>query len=126
MPYYDIYDDNIRCGRGAATSGPGAQTASVIAGENVTIAIGESCAQPSKQISHEGTGQAYLSHVGDDESLEEYQGDGDWFKIGSIGRLNKTRWILQGSSEVSHVTSSPVGIWESHSTHASRRLFRLR
>jgi hypothetical protein len=42
MPYYDIYDPNIRCGRGAATSGPGTKTATVVAGSEVGFVIGRS------------------------------------------------------------------------------------
>jgi hypothetical protein len=42
MPYYDISDANVRCGRGAATSGPGTKTATVLAGSTVGFAIGRS------------------------------------------------------------------------------------
>lgn len=42
MPYYDIYDANIRCGRGAATSGPGTRTATVLAGDEVGFVVGRS------------------------------------------------------------------------------------
>lgn len=47
MPYYDIYDENIRCGRGAATSGPGTKTAMVLAGSEVAFVIGRSADEVS-------------------------------------------------------------------------------
>ena len=38
-PYYDVYDDNIRCGPGAATSGRGVETAQVVAGEEIGFVV---------------------------------------------------------------------------------------
>ncbi|KAI0122339.1 glycoside hydrolase family 61 protein [Daldinia grandis] len=100
-PYYDIYDENIRCGRGAAVSSSGIQTATVIAGQNVSFVVGfASIEGDNVYIYHEGVGQAYLSHAEDGQSLEDYRGDGDWFKIGSIEPLNKTHWDLVSSPEM--------------------------
>ena len=36
-PYYDIYDENIRCGRGAAASGVGVSTLTLQAGDEVAF-----------------------------------------------------------------------------------------
>lgn len=47
MPYYDIYDANVRCGRGAATSGPGTKTATVVAGDEVGFVVGRSADEVS-------------------------------------------------------------------------------
>lgn len=34
-PIYELYDDNVRCGRGAALTGNGVETLSVIAGDEI-------------------------------------------------------------------------------------------
>ncbi|KAI1479585.1 glycoside hydrolase family 61 protein [Daldinia eschscholtzii] len=99
-PYYDIYDENIRCGRGAAIAHPGIETATVIAGENVSFVIGASYEGENRTIYHEGVGQAYLSYVEDGKKLEDYRGDGDWFKIDEIPPLNQTKWPLLGLREM--------------------------
>lgn len=51
MPYYDIYNSNIRCGRGAATSGLGTKTATVMAGSEVGFVIGRSADEVSSRSS---------------------------------------------------------------------------
>ncbi|KAF2249124.1 lytic polysaccharide monooxygenase [Trematosphaeria pertusa] len=107
VPYYDMYDANIRCGRGAARSGPGTQTLTVNAGDELaffpTIRDQYSNEEKDTDISHEGPGQAYLSKAGDAEGeLEAYEGDGDWFKIGSIIAKNETRWALLSAASYSY------------------------
>jgi len=42
MPFYDIYSPDVRCGRGASTSGPGTKTATVLAGDEVGFVVGRS------------------------------------------------------------------------------------
>lgn len=42
MPFYDIYSPDVRCGRGASTSGPGTKTATVFAGDEVGFVVGRS------------------------------------------------------------------------------------
>lgn len=113
VPYYDMYDANIRCGRGAARSGPGTQTLTVNAGDELaffpTIRDQYSNEEKDTDISHEGPGQAYLSKAGDAEGeLEAYEGDGDWFKIGSIIAKNETRWALLSAASVSDFVDSRV------------------
>jgi hypothetical protein len=97
MPYYDIHDANIRCGRGAATSGPGTKTATVVAGDEVGFVVGRSADEPLEPyiIYHNGPGQAYLSPSSSNSSLDAYTGDGDWFKIGYLGPKNDTYWLTR-------------------------------
>ncbi|KAF2476827.1 uncharacterized protein BDR25DRAFT_370629 [Lindgomyces ingoldianus] len=96
VPYYDMYDPNIRCGRGAAAHGPGTETLAVNAGDELaffsTIRNEYTGVEEDTLISHEGPGQAYLSKS--PAELDAYTGDGDWFKIGSVGAFNDTRWAL--------------------------------
>ncbi|KAF2273603.1 uncharacterized protein EI97DRAFT_155200 [Westerdykella ornata] len=93
MPYYDIYDANIRCGRGAATSGPGTKTATAVAGSEVGFVIGRSADEPLEPyvIYHNGPGMVYLS-LSTTPDLSLYEGDGDWFKIAYLGPKNDTYW----------------------------------
>ncbi|CAG9990932.1 unnamed protein product [Clonostachys byssicola] len=102
VPYYDIYDDNIRCGRGAAISGPGVKLLTVPAGDDVVFVVGmaDGSSEDNKAIYHEGPMQAYLSRVPDDQAIEEYQGDGDWFKIDYLGPKDQTTWTVLGTREV--------------------------
>ncbi|KAF2189224.1 lytic polysaccharide monooxygenase [Zopfia rhizophila CBS 207.26] len=96
MPYYDIYDANVRCGRGAATSGPGTETATVMAGDEVGFVVGRSADEPLQPyvIYHNGPGQAYLSKAPTDD-LNHYIGDGDWFKIGALVAKNDMAWVTR-------------------------------
>ena len=42
MPFYDIYSPDVRCGRGASTSGSETKTARVVAGDEVGFVVGRS------------------------------------------------------------------------------------
>jgi hypothetical protein len=42
-------------------------------------------------IYHNGPGQAYLSRSAGTD-VQNYKGDGDWFKIASLGPVNDTWW----------------------------------
>lgn len=42
MPLYDIYSPDVRCGRGASTSGLGTKTATVFAGDEMGFVVGRS------------------------------------------------------------------------------------
>ena len=55
--------------------------------------------EKDSSIYHEGSGQAYLSKV-EKGTLEEYQGEGDWFKIGNIVANIPTRWALMSAPSV--------------------------
>ncbi|KAK3312691.1 fungal cellulose binding domain-containing protein [Apodospora peruviana] len=96
MPFYDIYSPDVRCGRGASTSGPGSKTATVLAGDEVGFVIGRSADEPMEPyiIYHNGPGQAYLSRS-NSYDLSSYEGDGEWFKIASLGAKNDTWWLTR-------------------------------
>lgn len=96
MPFYDIYSKDVRCGRGASTSGPGTKTATLHAGDEVGFVVGRSADEPLEPyiIYHNGPGQAYLSRS-TTENLDEYEGDGEWYKIGSLGAKNDTWWLTR-------------------------------
>ncbi|KAF2708877.1 lytic polysaccharide monooxygenase [Pleomassaria siparia CBS 279.74] len=98
MPYYDISDENIRCGRGAATSGPGTKTATVYAGSKVGFVVGRSADEPMEPyvIYHNGPGQTYLSRSPANTTLDSYTGDGEWFKMGSLGAKDDANWLTRG------------------------------
>jgi hypothetical protein len=46
-------------------------------------------------IYHNGPGQAYLSKSSTPD-LSSYEGDGNWYKIASIGAKNDTWWLTRG------------------------------
>ena len=48
---------------------------------------------------HTGPGQLYLSKA--PGALEDYAGDGDWFKVGLIGSTDGYNWDSYQKSEVS-------------------------
>jgi hypothetical protein len=104
-PYYDVYDANIRCGRGAATAGEGVQTLDLTAGDEVrfySTYTGQDGVEGLKAMEHWGPGQAYLSKAGEGEGgLEAYEGEGGWFKIGSLGAKSDGEWVLDRAEYVS-------------------------
>lgn len=51
MPFYDIDTEDIRCGWGASKHGPGTQTATVVAGDEVGFVIGRSADEVCRQLS---------------------------------------------------------------------------
>ncbi|ORY17515.1 glycosyl hydrolase family 61-domain-containing protein [Clohesyomyces aquaticus] len=105
---YDVYSENIRCGRGATVSGPGVQTLPVEAGDEVAFYAsgsihivnldGTSQSLDDTVIYHHGPAQAYLSPAG--SNIEAYTGDGDWFKITHIGAQNDTRWVIDQAPSI--------------------------
>ncbi|KAL1597764.1 hypothetical protein SLS60_008251 [Paraconiothyrium brasiliense] len=96
MPYYDLSSPDLRCGRGATTTGPGSKTAVVDAGEQVGFVVGRSADEPLQPyvIYHNGPGQAYLSRS-TAENLDHYDGSGLWFKIGYLGAKSDTYWLTR-------------------------------
>lgn len=112
MPYYDLSSPNLRCGRGAATSGPGTKTATILAGSEVGFIIGRSADEPLEPyiIYHNGPGFAYLSKSAG-EDLDRYEGDGDWFKIYYAGPKNDTYWSTRDQTgfNFSIPASTPPG-----------------
>lgn len=113
MPYYDIYDPNIRCGRGAAISGPGTKTATILAGSEVGFVIGRSADEPLEPyiIYHNGPGMAYLSKA--NAALDKYEGDGDWFKIWYGGPKNESYWSTRDHTGMNFTipATTPPGLY---------------
>ncbi|KAM7196860.1 Glycoside hydrolase [Naviculisporaceae sp. PSN 640] len=116
MPLYDIYSEDIRCGRGAWISGGETNTATVFAGDEVGFVVGRSADEPLEPyiIYHNGPAQAYLSKFTsspESADLTSYQGDGEWFKIASLGALNDTYWITRDKTGVNFTIprSTPPG-----------------
>ncbi|KAF2016825.1 lytic polysaccharide monooxygenase [Aaosphaeria arxii CBS 175.79] len=107
-PYFDIYDNNFRCGRGAATSGRGVETLTVNAGDH--LAFFSTLTSTDIEIFHEGPGLAYLSKP-DSGELEDYSGDGDWFKIQAHVANKAGKWALQGQKSMNFTIpkSTPPG-----------------
>ncbi|KAK3388046.1 glycoside hydrolase, partial [Podospora didyma] len=103
--FYDIYSPDVRCGRGASTSGPETKTATVVAGDEIGFVPMEPYI-----IYHNGPGQAYLSRA-TTENISDYEGDGDWFKIGSIGAKNDTWWLTRDQTGMNFTVpaSTPPG-----------------
>lgn len=49
-------------------------------------------------IGHQGPGQAYMSKA--PGALEDYEGDGEWFKIGTSGASDGQYWDSDRKNEV--------------------------
>lgn len=114
-PYYDLYDNNVRCGRGAATR-PAPKILSVNAGDTLAFFATQrdyNMVEKVARIYHEGPGQAYLSRAPHDD-VKRYTGDGDWFKIGSITTKSDSRWALTDMPSVSMHMLDSVFFWVSH------------
>ena len=47
-------------------------------------------------IGHDGPGLFYLSKVPDGTAIEDYEGDGEWFKIGEYLARGGYRWEVTG------------------------------
>ncbi|KAK3357257.1 glycoside hydrolase [Lasiosphaeria hispida] len=102
MPFYDIYSDDVRCGRGAVKSGAGIKTAEVFAGDEVGFVVGRSAMETCQPLEphviyHNGPGQAYLSRS-TTVHVRDYEGEGDWFKISYLGATNDTWWLTRGQT----------------------------
>jgi hypothetical protein len=82
-----VTSTNLTCGRLASKSAKKTQTATVNAGEPIAFGVGETYGY----IFHQGPAMAYLSKAPNDD-LENYHGDGDWFKIAYWGPESDTVW----------------------------------
>jgi hypothetical protein len=82
-----VSSTNLTCGRLASNSAKKTKTADVVAGEPIAIGVGEYYGN----IFHQGPAQAYMSRAPNDD-IENYHGDGDWFKIAYWGPLSDTKW----------------------------------
>jgi hypothetical protein len=82
-----VTSTNLTCGRLASNSAKKTKTATYIAGEPISFRVGETYGS----IFHQGPATAYLSKAPNDD-LENYHGDGDWFKIAYWGPSSDTMW----------------------------------
>ncbi|KAK5653488.1 hypothetical protein OQA88_8974 [Cercophora sp. LCS_1] len=98
-------NENITCGRGAFLAAPRTKTADVLAGSEVGFRVSSDgygvrdgvFSSPSEAkypaFWHPGPAQIYLSRAPDDD-LQNYKGDGDWFKIAYAGPLDDSHWSI--------------------------------
>ncbi|KAK0638448.1 glycosyl hydrolase family 61-domain-containing protein [Cercophora newfieldiana] len=112
MPFYDIYSEDVRCGRGASKSGEETKTAEVFAGDEVGFVVGRSAMEPLEPhlIYHNGPGQVYLSQS-TAADVREYEGDGNWFKISYHGPTNDSWWSTRDQTGMNFTIpdSTPPG-----------------
>ncbi|KAF2117915.1 glycosyl hydrolase family 61-domain-containing protein [Lophiotrema nucula] len=101
FPIYDWHEEGQVCGYNGTKTGHGTKTLKVEAGTNIkfvayssTYQSGDIAPHPyyndSDGINHNGPGQAYMSLA--PGALEDYDGSGDWFKIGSYGSTDGQYW----------------------------------
>ncbi|KAF2262129.1 hypothetical protein CC78DRAFT_546012 [Lojkania enalia] len=98
FPIYDPADPAVVCGRNASkVLNPTIQTARIYAGDDVGFMVSGPWMEGDvmQPIFHEGPGQVFLSKLPEElESLNDYDGSGDWFKIAYAGPKNSTTWTL--------------------------------
>ncbi|KAH7138394.1 glycosyl hydrolase family 61-domain-containing protein [Dendryphion nanum] len=112
-PHRDIYSDEIRCGRGSFGSAKTTETLVVNAGDEVTFFTFYTARENNytQTMYHPGAAQVYLSKA-PDNNLEEYKGDGEWFKIRNFGAsADGKTWDLieKGSLSVTIPKTTPPG-----------------
>lgn len=92
-PQMDLTNANITCGRNAFDAAANTETADVLAGSEVGFRVSWDGNGPYGFFWHQGPAQIYLSRAPNDD-LEQYRGDGDWFKIAYGGPVNNNEWLL--------------------------------
>ena len=80
-PNFDPLSPKIRCGYLAEKSGPNTEIATVNAGDHISAGLWSFA---GGSINHGGPGFFYLARAPDDVDLKNWDGDGDWFKIGEL------------------------------------------
>ncbi|KXX81539.1 putative endo-beta-1,4-glucanase D [Madurella mycetomatis] len=95
-PQFDINHPDITCGRSAFDAASLTETADVLAGSEVGFRVSYSAGGngPYGGFYHHGPGQIYLSKAPNND-LENYRGDGDWFKIAYAGPAGNNKWLLR-------------------------------
>ncbi|KAJ4299453.1 hypothetical protein N0V90_004698 [Kalmusia sp. IMI 367209] len=99
------------CGREATKTGHNVtSTAVVVSGTQIGFQVISSDGSPGLEwphladptnrdfLYHSGPGQLYLSKA--PGALEDYEGDGDWFKVGLVGSSNGKQWDSYMQSEL--------------------------
>ncbi|KAF2827236.1 hypothetical protein CC86DRAFT_405374 [Ophiobolus disseminans] len=113
-PNYDYSGPNSVCGVNGMKPLFPVKTLTVEAGKTVEFGVSDitgddesKSKEPPKDwsvIYHSGPATAYMSKAPGD--LNDYQGDGDWFKIAVVGASNGLNWDY-GSTETQHTVSVP-------------------
>ncbi|KAI0178464.1 glycosyl hydrolase family 61-domain-containing protein [Pestalotiopsis sp. NC0098] len=91
-------DTDFRCNLGSFTNAANTEVATVAAGDTIAMKLFY-----DGSIAHPGPGQVYMSKA--PGNVQEYEGDGDWFKIwektlcDESGDLTKDAWCAYGMSE---------------------------
>jgi hypothetical protein len=106
-PIIGTANPNITCGRAAFDSASQTDTVDVLAGSEVGFRVsadGNGNLNPTysqyPKFWHPGPAQIYLSRAPNDD-LQNYKGDGDWFKIAYAGPSDDQHWSLwPGVSDV--------------------------
>ncbi|KAK3290382.1 glycosyl hydrolase family 61-domain-containing protein [Chaetomium fimeti] len=92
-PIMDINGANITCGRNAFHSAAKTETADILAGSEVGFRVSTDGDGEYGYFWHPGPGMIYLSRAPNDD-LENYRGDGDWFKIAYGGPVADNEWLI--------------------------------
>lgn len=109
FPSYDWTGPNQICGVNATKTGHQTNTAKAEAGSIIgfrpapaTYSSGIIPPHPFNPqedvVGHQGPGQAYMSLA--PGALEDYEGDGEWFKIGTSGSSDGMYWDSNGKTEI--------------------------
>ncbi|KAF2176928.1 lytic polysaccharide monooxygenase [Zopfia rhizophila CBS 207.26] len=107
-PQMDPNSPNITCGRSAYMSANKTQTADVIAGSEVGFGVASLPNHPGYDVVfHLGPAQVYMSKPPSGR-LEDYVGDGDWFKIAYFRPANDTKWSAVGVTEIKFTIPKPT------------------
>ncbi|KAH6888176.1 glycosyl hydrolase family 61-domain-containing protein [Thelonectria olida] len=104
-------DSDFRCNLGSFSNAANTDVAEVAAGDTIAMKLFY-----DGTIAHPGPGQVYMSKA-PTGNVQEYEGDGDWFKIwettlcDQTGDLTKTAWCAYGMSqfEFKIPTDTPAG-----------------
>jgi hypothetical protein len=107
FPQYgsELANVSMVCGRGAEkVLNPTIQTATVVAGDSIGFHLSDPFFPPDPapmSIYHPGPAQIFLSKLPVDKTdLREYDGSGEWFKIGYTGVLNSTTFAVEVQNSV--------------------------
>lgn len=98
IPQMDVHHPDITCGRKAFAAAANTSTADVIAGSEVGFRVSWDAYGPGGEFYHRGPAQIYLSRAPGDD-VENYRGDGDWFKIAVAGPKDNNSWLLSGEGD---------------------------
>ncbi|KAF1995261.1 lytic polysaccharide monooxygenase [Amniculicola lignicola CBS 123094] len=94
-PLYDLASLDYRCGRNATVTGPGTDIATIVAGEVVGVRPSLTNNRPGTTFFHDGPLFAYLSKSPTQtrEGLQNWDGDGNYFKIAQRGPDTDNGWF---------------------------------